>query len=137
MGNYSDIDIASAWVRFTHADFESDTYERNFWAFEKLSDYACDEPERALGIIIAILEIDDSETIRGRLAAGPVEDLLGVNGLRVINRIEEFASSNPTFVHVFNGVWNSGIEPEIWARVSSLGKRGGAEKAPNAQDTNK
>ncbi len=38
------------------------------------------EPDRALSVIFAAMQLTDDEQILGGLAAGPLEDFLGVHG---------------------------------------------------------
>ena len=109
--------LAKSWVNFANAEYESDTYEDNFWAFQELSDLVCDEPDHAIDVILMILSIDSSEVVSGKLGAGPIEDLLGVNGPQVVDRVEKISSENIAFSEALKGCWNAGIDPEVWKRI--------------------
>ena len=48
--------IARAWIVFTLSEPDSDEYELNFWAFQKMSDLSVDDSYRALDTgVIAFL----------------------------------------------------------------------------------
>ena len=68
-------------------------------------------------IILAVLRIHPSDHVLSVLAAGPLEDLVGVSGETFIDRIEIEARRNPNFKHLLGGVWKGGASPEVWSRV--------------------
>lgn len=79
------------------------------------------QPDRCLAAILEVLgRIDTSEPNRllGVLAAGPLEDLLEHSGNFVVDQVDLLARRDPAFRLLLNGVWVSGISPDIVARLS-------------------
>jgi hypothetical protein len=55
--------------------------------------------------------------VLGMLAAGPIEDLIGVCGDDFIDRIEAAARRDPVFRRTLHGVWRTTSSEDVWARV--------------------
>ena len=72
--------------------------------------------EDAWRVILAVLSRKPSDEVLGRLAAGPLEELIQTDGAAFIERMEECARKEPAFRHLLGGVWRSGTT-DIWARV--------------------
>ncbi|GAB3029269.1 hypothetical protein GCM10027285_09620 [Oleiagrimonas citrea] len=80
-----------------------------------------EEPKRCLEVILEILERIDTSSpndLLAVLAAGPLEDLLVMNGPAVIDEIETLARQRPPFRRLLNGVWYRRCEPDIRARLA-------------------
>jgi hypothetical protein len=92
--------------------------DARFGSIMELDDLACREPDTAWGLILAILERDQSSRVVGMLAAGPLEDLIEYHGPQFIDRIELRARQDPAFRHLLGGVWESS-SPQVWARVET------------------
>lgn len=80
------------------------------------------EPEIAWPAILQILTNELTEDQIAVLAAGPLEDLLGVHGLQFIDRIEREAEQNSRFNHLLGGVWKNQMTQDIWERVQKARK---------------
>ncbi len=71
-------ELADAWIALqTVTKTERDAL---FWAHERLDDLVRDDPEVAWQIIDLIWRREPSDAILAKLAAGPVEDGVGVRG---------------------------------------------------------
>jgi hypothetical protein len=80
-----------------------------------------EQPDLCLAAILEVLgRIDGSSPNRllAVLAAGPLEDLLAYDGSAVVDQIDLLARRDPAFRLLLNGVWDSGIEPGILARLA-------------------
>ena len=80
-----------------------------------------EQPELCLAAILEVLgRIDTSSPnhLLGALAAGPLEDLLNHNGDAVVAELDLLARREPNFRLLLNGVWESGIKPDILARLA-------------------
>jgi len=80
-----------------------------------------EQPELCLAAIMEVLErIDCSEPSKllGVLAAGPLEDLLTYSGQIVLDQVDLLARRDSRFRLLLNGVWDSGINPSILARLA-------------------
>jgi hypothetical protein len=80
-----------------------------------------ENPELCLESIINVLSrIDGSSPNRllAVLAAGPLEDLLAVNGHIVIEKIEALARCSSEFRLLLNGVWDRTIKPEVLSKLA-------------------
>lgn len=63
---------------------------------------------------------DANDDVLGRIAAGPLEGLLGRFGEEVIDRVEEQARVDEKFRRILTGVWKHGMSDEVWLRVRAL-----------------
>lgn len=68
-------------------------------------------------ILELIAAAPDNDEVLGRIAAGPLEGLLGKHGARVIARIEALADRDMKFRRILTGVWQHEMPDEIWMRV--------------------
>jgi len=105
--------LANAWVavRGKYSD-----------AWENLDHLIQSNPIAALRVIEEIHHLLMSAATRdmdawGLLAAGPLEDLLGACGDEVIDRMEQLAKQDSEFRKLLSGVWQHGMDDELYARV--------------------
>ena len=112
--------ISQAWIEYHHAGDQADEHHRDFWAYEKLSELTREAPETAWDLMVAILRQDQSDTIVANLAAGPMEDLLGMHGERFIQRIESMAKVDHLFYKLVTAIWQNEIPDGIWLRLKSI-----------------
>ncbi|MBK8897058.1 MAG: hypothetical protein IPN66_07495 [Candidatus Competibacteraceae bacterium] len=61
----------------------------NFWAFEKLRELIVANDYVALSVIFDIAAKAKSDEVLGRLAVGPLEDMLHAHGDSYLDRIKE------------------------------------------------
>lgn len=114
-------DLVEAWIAFQEAwSKDSDETDARFWAVEAFNELADSDPEHCWTLILTVLDKKPSDKVIGMLAAGPLEDLLGAHGPRLIERVEEHAQKDPAFRHLLGGVWQGGMSDEIWARVQAV-----------------
>jgi hypothetical protein len=60
------------------------------------------------------------EDCLGRVAAGPLENLLSRYGDDVIDQVEAESRTDPRFARTLRGVYRMTMSDQIWHRVSSL-----------------
>ncbi|NVN85200.1 MAG: hypothetical protein HXX15_03830 [Rhodopseudomonas sp.] len=86
-----------------------------------LSDYERelrdDDPDRLLEMILEILRIEHHPLVLSYLAAGPLENLVGID---TIARIEREAAASEPFCALLGGVWYNSVEPELKARLDAI-----------------
>jgi hypothetical protein len=109
-------EIARVWIAQNEcADKDRD---RNWSA---LRDYEGDlrgeDPERALAIILEVLKIETNPNMLSYLAAGPLEDLIT---LETIDMIEAEATKNERFRWLLGGVWYYTAPDELKARLDAI-----------------
>ncbi len=68
-------------------------------------------------ILELIAAAPNNDDVLARIAAGPVEGLLGRHGAAVIQRVEDLADRNAKFRRILTGVWQHTMPDEIWHRV--------------------
>ena len=109
-------DLARAWVeQYSKSDRDRDD---NFFAlmdFER--DLREDDPDRAIDLILAILDIETNPVLLSMLAAGPLEDVISMD---TIDRIEREAAANKRFRDLLGGVWYFRAGDELKARLDAL-----------------
>lgn len=69
-------------------------------------------------ILAAVAQASDEQ--HGRIAAGPVEHLLGWHGASYIDEVERRAEADPKFARMLSGVWKYRMSDDVWARVEAL-----------------
>lgn len=115
-------DLVSACIEFCEAADDNVVYEENFWSFEMMEELVEGYPEETFKIIKLILNTNVSNDVLGCLAAGPLEELIRVHGVKMIDAKEAEAVSNIEFNKALGGVWESDIIPEIWKRIIAVRK---------------
>src|SRR5689334_16702031 len=97
----------------------ADTYLRHHkekrtedsWAFDRVGEIVRNEPDVALELTLLLLKkAGDDDAVLAYVAAGPLEDLLNLHGLYVIDRFEQESKTDPRLQLALSGVW--GINPE-------------------------
>jgi Family of unknown function (DUF6869) len=127
-----DPQVVRDWVALAHEEEGSAEYDRHFAAYDVVSDMVHERPDDAWNFILEALKLDASVAVVEVLSAGPLEDLLGYHGDRVIAHVEREARNNPAFAKLLGGVWRGQMTPEIWARVQSVWDRRGWDGIPAA-----
>jgi hypothetical protein len=91
-------------------DAESD--RNGFWAWEVVRTLVRDQPEHAWLMILTLVELSPDDTTLGSVAAGPLEDLLGLHPYEFIDRIEQQSRTDAKFRRCLSGVWGWSSIPE-------------------------
>lgn len=134
---YAVDEIATAWIAYwangaqdnPHA---SDPYA---WAHVEVDWLEHNDPEKLWRVILDIYRRADAEPHLGVLAAGPLEDLLGLHGPAFIDRIESLAAEDPQFAHLLGGVWQFTMSDDIWTRVQAAWDRRGWDGIPSLHES--
>jgi hypothetical protein len=119
----SDLDpgeIVKSWIRMQLAENGSEEYEREFWSFEKLSNYCRKEPRCAWEIVVGIYESTSNDVVLSNLAAGPLEDLLVYHGSLALPWVADYCVRQPSFGEVLQMVWRNEMRDEVWNGLSKL-----------------
>jgi len=61
----------------------------------------------------------EAQEVCGVLAAGPLEDLLSIDGEQFIERCEDLARRDRRMAWLLGGVWQFEMTDEIWNRVQT------------------
>jgi len=80
-------------------------------------------PNQQWQFILAAVAHAQSDDELGRIAAGPMEHLLGSHGNQFIAEVEKQAAINTTFARMLTGVWKFKIADDVWVRVQALQER--------------
>lgn len=109
-------ELARVWIeQKTKANKDRD---RNWFAlmdFER--DLVEDAPDVVIDLVLAILAVETHPAVLSLLAAGPLEEVIG---LGTIDRIEREAASNERFRDLLGGVWYWNETSELKARLDSI-----------------
>jgi hypothetical protein len=97
--------IADTFLRYRAKKLKEDS-----WAFDSVWRMVREEPEAALELTLLLLrKAGDDDGVLAYVAAGPLEDLLTLHGLQVIDRIEQESRRDSRLQLALSGVW--GINP--------------------------
>jgi len=109
----SDIrELAEAWITKPEGDWSSDD--------DALYALLHREPDRALAVILAVMQLSDDERVLGGLAAGPFEDFLGVHGEAYLDTVHALAVQHRRVRQVLDGVWQGAMPKRVWHRIETL-----------------
>ena len=108
--------LARAWVeQYSKSDRDRDDNFFVLMDFER--DLREDDPDRAIDLILEILDIETNPVLLSMLAAGPLEDVISMNS---IDRIEREAGADTRFRDLLGGVWYLRAPEELKARLDAL-----------------
>jgi hypothetical protein len=105
-------EIAEAWITRQEGEWTDDD-ERLYALFR-------DSPERGLTTLFAIMQLTDDAMIHGCLAAGPLEDFLGMHGEAYLEVFHELALQHRRLREVLDGVWQGSMPKRVWHRIEVL-----------------
>jgi hypothetical protein len=114
---FSDSEIAAAWVRMQRTRSDLPEYEELFWAYEAVDELCRMDAERCWRVLAEIRRQDASDDLLGIWAAGPLEDLLALWGATFIDRFETLAIEDSSFRAALGMVWRNDIDEDVWERV--------------------
>ena len=108
--------LARAWVeQYSKSDRDRDDNFFVLMDFER--GLREEDPDRAIDLILEILEIETNPVLLSMLAAGPLEDVISMT---TIDRIEREAAANKRFASLLGGVWYFRAPAELKARLDAL-----------------
>ena len=101
---------------FREDDAESDRH--GFWACEAVDDMVRKEPENAWSMILRLIKLSPDDYVLANVAAGPLEELLGLEAYAFIDRVEQLARQDAKFRRCLSGVWGwSSIPEDVQVRM--------------------
>jgi hypothetical protein len=90
--------------------YHKEKHSEDFWAFSRVSEVVRYEPDVGLELTLLLLKkAGEDDAALAYVAAGPLEDLLQLHGLQVIDRFEQESKADPRVQLALSGVW--GINP--------------------------
>jgi hypothetical protein len=109
-------ELARAWVE-QRSKCKQDI-DKNFFAMMHYeSEILKRDPDMMIDLILEILKIETNPNVLGLLAAGPLEDVIGMN---TIDRIEREAYADPRFRHFLGRGCYDDESEELKARLDAL-----------------
>ncbi|MGY8632537.1 hypothetical protein RAD15_08570 [Bradyrhizobium sp. 14AA] len=114
--NMSVAKLARAWVE-QYSRSERDQDDNLFAIMDFERDLREDDPDGIIDLILEILKIESNPVLLSLLAAGPLEDVIGI---ATIDRIEREARINERFRDLLGGVWYYRSSDEVKARLDAL-----------------
>jgi hypothetical protein len=123
-------DVVAGWIDLQLAAENSPEWEESFWSHMLVDDLVNDFPRDAFDLVLSILESNQSDSVKGAVAAGPVEDLLVQHGSEFIDLVEQEAKRSPKFGSMLGGVWRSSMDEDIWLRLTAVWDRRGWDGIP-------
>jgi len=105
-------ELAEAWITKPGSGWSSDD--------EVLYAMLHREPERTLCVMLAVMQLTDDQKVLGRLAAGPLEDFLGIHGRQYLEVFHALALEQRRLREVLDGVWQGAMPKDVWHRIETL-----------------
>jgi hypothetical protein len=116
--NYTDEELIHAYV----TDPKGRGHISTAWASPEMHDLVLEDPERAWRIIVGLSAQKLNPEVEAIIAAGPLENMLGLYGAEIIDRVELLAKSSLEFNHLLALVWRSEIDDALWKRILAVCK---------------
>ena len=107
--------LAEGWITKPEREWSSDD--------DALYGILHREPDHALSVIFAIAQMTDDQKVLGGLAAGPLEDFLGVHGEAYLEVFHRLALEHRRLRDVLDGVWQGAMPKHVWHRIEMLKQR--------------
>ena len=95
-------DLIAAYVRHARAGPQD---EADFWAWQKVTDTINDGPAEPAWSLVLDLVRAVPDDVLGNVAAGPLEDVVCIHGVELIDRIEVSARRDPRFREALGQIW--------------------------------
>lgn len=118
-------EIAEAWIEMWDIELEDPLRKKYSWVDDFEYEAVYKNPDLAIDLILEILDHTPSNETKEVLAAGPLEQVLAVNGSKIIERVERLANANPAFANLLGGVWQNDMSDDIWQRVKNVRNKSG------------
>jgi len=87
---------------------------------EQLSSLFHTDPDRALTVIFAIMQITDDPRLLGSLGSGQFENFLGVQGEASLDVIHTLALKHRRLREVLDDVWQGAMPKRVWHKIEIL-----------------
>jgi hypothetical protein len=87
---------------------------------EQLSGWIHQDPDCALSVMFAIMQMTEDKKILGELAAGRLEDFLGVQGESYLDIFHSLALQHQKLREVLDGVWQGAMPKRVWHKIEIL-----------------
>jgi hypothetical protein len=108
-------ELAEAWITKRSGDWTSD--DEDFYGVMH------SDPDRGLAIIFGMMQLAEDPKMHGAIAAGPVEDFLGVFGERYLEVFHTLALQHRRLREVLDGVWQGAMPKGVWHKIEILKQR--------------
>jgi hypothetical protein len=105
-------ETAEAWITKREGDWTDD--------HERLAGLIHSAPDQALATMFGVMQMTDDQSVLGGLAAGPLEDFLGVHGEAYVDTIHALALEHRHLREVLDGVWQGAMSKHVWHRIEIL-----------------
>jgi hypothetical protein len=105
-------EIAESWITRRAGDWTDDD--------ARLARLIHSAPDQALATMFGIMQITDDQGTLNNLAAGPLEDFLGVHGEAYIDTLHTIALAHRRLREVLDGVWQGAMPKHVWHRIETL-----------------
>lgn len=115
-------ELAEAWITKPSGQWTEDD-ERLRELFGDAPDSKVADPDRALAVIFAIMQLTDDQAIHAGLGAGPFEDFLGRHAETYLDIIHSLALEHRRLREVLDGVWQGTMPKQVWRKIEMLKQR--------------
>jgi hypothetical protein len=112
-------EFAEAWLTKSNGQWTDDD-ERlaELYGFSP-SRSKCD-PDRALAVMLAIMQLAESPQVLGSLGAGHLETFLGLHGENYLEVFHELALAHQRLRETLENVWQGAMPKRVWQRIEIL-----------------
>ena len=113
-------ELIKSWIHLQTLDQDSEEAGDLMWASDDVLDLSMSSPLECWKFILEVILQTDDEWVLTNLAAGPLENLLAMNGDEAIILIEKEIPHNAKLKSLLQGVWKNLISDSVWDHLQSL-----------------
>ncbi|MES2889638.1 MAG: hypothetical protein V4739_16715 [Pseudomonadota bacterium] len=113
------LDAGHRWADWASSDSPDKGLQGDLIGWGEFDWTVNDHPELAWQALTVALDQPRMQAHLGKLAAGPLEDLLAKHGPAFIDRVESLAGANAKFAWMLGSVWQCNMLEPIWHRVQA------------------
>jgi hypothetical protein len=114
--------LVNGWIELQYAHQRGEVTRELINIGREVGRMVREAPFECLGIVVDIIDKDDSDLILSNVAAGPLENLIAMSGGLVIGEIENVSRVNEGLKKALGMVWQGDIPDDIWTRVENSSK---------------
>ncbi|MGO4702965.1 DUF6869 domain-containing protein [Dyella sp. 2RAB6] len=114
--------LVNGWIELQYAHQKGEATRDLINVGRELGRLAREDPLECLRLVIEIIDTDGSDLVISNVAAGPLENVIVMNGSLVIGEIEKVSRLNESFKKALGMVWPRDTPDDIWRRVENSSK---------------
>lgn len=132
LDNEQEIDLAHAFLKFSHTESKSPEWHALFWTFSRMGYLAKHLPQKAWRVILLTWSMHQCARMMGSLS-GPIRTLLLKHSFEMLPIIEAKAHRDPAFAKLLATLEQITLSDDVYARVVAASEQRVWQGSPNSR----